>query len=54
MKKFVLIALLIGFIAPMIAQDPVQLDEIVVKAVNYKYLSAVENLKAPIPIWSVE
>ncbi len=54
MKKFVLIVLLIGFIAPMIAQDPVQLDEIVVKAVNYKYLSAVENLKAPIPIWSVE
>jgi len=54
MKKIVLIALLIGFIVPMIAQDPVQLDEIVVTSVNYKYLSAVENSKAPIPIWSVE
>lgn len=54
MKKIVLIALLIGFIVPMTAQDPVQLDEIFVKATNYKYLSAVDNSKAPIPIWSVE
>jgi hypothetical protein len=54
MKKILLIVLLIGFIVPMTAQEPAQLDEIVVKAVNYKYLSAVENSKAPIPIWSVE
>ena len=38
----------------MIAQDPIQLDEVVVKAVNYKYLSAVKNSEAPIPIWSIE
>ncbi|MBT8276775.1 MAG: nicotinate-nucleotide adenylyltransferase [Bacteroidia bacterium] len=54
MKKIVLIALLIGFIAPMIAQEPEPLDEIIVTSVNYRYLSAVENSKAPIPVWSVE
>jgi hypothetical protein len=54
MKKIVLIALLIGFIVPMNAQERAQLDEVVVKAMNYKYLSAVDNSKAPIPIWNIE
>ncbi|MCW5518558.1 nicotinate-nucleotide adenylyltransferase [Aureitalea sp. L0-47] len=54
MKRLVLIALLIGFILPITAQDPAQLDEVVVKAMNYKYLSAVENSKAPVPIWNLE
>ncbi len=58
MRRFVLIALLIGVIVPMAAQvpktQPVELDEIVVKAMNYKYLSAVDNSEAPIPIWNIE
>jgi len=54
MKKIVLILVLIGIVLPMKAQDPIQLDEIVVKAMNYKYLSAVENSEAPVPIWNVE
>ena len=54
MKRLVLITLLIGFVIPMTAQDTGQLEEVVVKAMNYKYLSAVENSKAPVPIWNVE
>jgi hypothetical protein len=54
MKRLILIILLLGFLSPLLAQDPVQLDEVVVTAVNYKYLSAVDNSEAPVPIQRLE
>jgi hypothetical protein len=50
MKRLLLVLLTIGLICPLIAQDREQLDEVVVRAVNYKYLSAIDNSKAPVPI----
>lgn len=54
MKRLILIILLLGFLSPLLAQDPMQLDEVVVTAVNYKYLSAVDNSEAPVPIQRLE
>jgi hypothetical protein len=54
MKKFVLVVFLMGLTSPLIAQDPVLLSEVVVTAVNYKYLSAVDNSIASIPVKFLE
>lgn len=54
MKKLLLILLLGGILNPLLAQDPVQLDEVTVVAYNYKYLSAVDNSEAPVPIQRLE
>ena len=54
MKRLLLILLMIGLVCPLIAQEREQLDEVVVRAVNYKYLSAVDNSKAPVPIRILE
>ena len=54
MKRFLLILLTIGLICPLIAQDREQLDEVVVRAVNYKYLSAIDNSVAPVPIRTLQ
>lgn len=54
MKRFMLVVLMFWLVSPLIAQDREQLDEVVVRAVNYKYLSAVDNSEAPVPIRILE
>lgn len=54
MKKLLITLLMAAFLVPLMAQEVGQLDEVVVKAMNYKYLSAVDNSEAPIPIWNIE
>ena len=56
MKKMLMICLacLLGY--PMLAQDDNRglLDEVVITAYNYKYLSAVKHSEAPVPIQRLE
>lgn len=54
MKKFLILLLCIGSVQALIAQDRAQLDEVVVVAYNYRYLSAVDNSEAPVPIQRLE
>ena len=54
MKKLIMVVLLFGLTSPLLAQDPIELDEVVIKAMNYKYLSAVDNSEAPIPVKMLE
>jgi len=49
MKKLVLVLFVLGMTNPFFAQDPILLGEVVITAMNYKYLSAVDNREAPIP-----
>lgn len=54
MRNLLYALLLAALVSPLVAQEGEMLDEVVVKAVNYKYLSAVDNSEAPIPIWNAE
>lgn len=50
MKKLLLVVLLFGLTSPLVAQDPIELGEVLITAQNYKYLNAVDNSDAPIPV----
>lgn len=54
MKKILVVLFLLGLTHPFYAQDPVMLDEVLITSMNYKYLSAVDNKAAPIPVKMLE
>ncbi|MBL7473386.1 nicotinate-nucleotide adenylyltransferase [Robertkochia sediminum] len=53
MKKFLLVFLILGITAPLMAQD-IELSEVVVTPANYKYLTAVDNQEAAVPVKLLE
>lgn len=53
MKKFLLGLMLLGITGPMMAQD-IELSEVVVTPVNYKYLESVDNQQAAVPVKMLE
>ena len=53
MKKLILGLLIFGLASQMNAQV-IELDEIVVVATNYKYLNAIDNSDAPVPVKMLE
>jgi hypothetical protein len=56
MKKIIIGLLVIGLTSPVFAQvsEVEQLSEVVVKAVNYKYLSATDSKEVAIPVRMLE
>jgi len=56
MKKFIIGLFVIGLTSPVFAQVPKveQLSEVVVTAVNYKYLNATNSKEASIPVKMLE
>ena len=56
MKKFIVGLLVLGLTSQVFAQvtEVEQLSEVVVTAVNYKYLNAVDNSEAAIPVQMLE
>lgn len=53
MKKLIISIMLIGFIIPIKSQV-VELSEVVVSAVNYKYLQGVGSVDAAVPVQLLE
>lgn len=53
MKKLILGLMLFGFAHQMNAQI-IQLDEVKIVATNYKYLNAIDNVEAPVPVKMLE
>ena len=53
MKKLILGLLMLGLIGQVQAQK-VELDEVIILATNYKYLNAVDNSEAPVPVKLLE
>ncbi len=56
MKKFILGLIVLGLTSQAFAQitEVEQLSEVVVTAVNYKYLNAIDNSEAAIPVQMLE
>ncbi len=54
MRKLFLVVFLFGLTSPMIAQDPVLLSEVFISVKNYKYLDAVDNSEAAVPVKELE
>ena len=54
MKKLILVLFLLGIANPFFAQDPIELSEVVISAMNYKYLNAVDNTESAIPVKMLE
>ncbi|MGB5437449.1 MAG: nicotinate-nucleotide adenylyltransferase [Maribacter sp.] len=56
MKKFIVGLLVLGLTSPLLAQVPKveELSEVVVTAVNYKYLNAIDSKEAAIPVQMLE
>jgi hypothetical protein len=56
MKKFIIGLLVLGLTSPLLAQVPKveQLSEVVVTAVNYKYLNAIDSKEVAIPVQMLE
>lgn len=56
MKKFIIGLLVLGLTSPLLAQVPKveELSEVVVTAVNYKYLNAVDSKEVAIPVQMLE
>lgn len=54
MRRLIMVVLIFGLTSQIFAQDVEQLKEVVVTAVNYKYLSAVDNSEAAIPVQTLE
>ena len=52
MKKFIIGLFVIGLTSPVLAQVPKveQLSEVVVTAVNYKYLNAIDSKEVAVPV----
>ena len=56
MKKFIIGLFVIGLTSPVLAQIPKveQLSEVIVTAINYKYLSATDSKEVAIPVKMLE
>ncbi|MBD0850411.1 nicotinate-nucleotide adenylyltransferase [Maribacter arenosus] len=56
MKKFIIGLLALGLTSPLLAQVPKveELSEVVVTAVNYKYLNAIDSKEVAIPVQMLE
>ncbi|MBT8184090.1 MAG: nicotinate-nucleotide adenylyltransferase [Eudoraea sp.] len=56
MKKILLGLMVIGFASQAFAQDPepIELSEVIVKPVNYKYLNQVDSRLAAVPVKMLE
>ena len=56
MKKFIIGLFVIGLTSPVLAQVPKveQLSEVVVTAINYKYLNATDSKEVAIPVKMLE
>ena len=56
MKKFIIGLFVIGLTSPVLAQVPKveQLSEVVVTAVNYKYLNAIDSKEVAVPVKMLE
>jgi hypothetical protein len=56
MKKFIVGLLVLGLTSPLLAQVPKveELSEVVVTAVNYKYLNAIDSKEVAIPVQMLE
>ena len=53
MKKILLGLFILGVTVPLMAQD-IELSEVVVTPVNYKYLQSVDNQQAAVPVKMLE
>ncbi len=54
MKKLILVLLILGMTNPFYAQDPIELGEVFISAMNYKYLSAVDHKEAAVSVQMLE
>lgn len=56
MKKILLGLMVIGFASQAFCQDPqpIELSEVIVKPINYKYLNQVDSRLAPVPVKLLE
>lgn len=50
MKKLIIAVLMVGLVAHLYAQDPIQLPEVTVVAKNYKYLNKTDSKDATLPV----
>ncbi len=50
MKNIFLILMLAGLISPLMAQDPIELSEVLLRGKNYQYLDAVDHSEAPMTV----
>ena len=53
MKKLLLGLLILGITTPLMAQE-VELSEVVIRPMNYKYLQSVDNQEAAVPVKLLE
>ena len=54
MKKVLMVLMLLGLTIPLMAQDPIELSEVLIGGSNYKYLNAVDYVEAPMPVRFLE
>lgn len=54
MRKILLVLMLVGLTNPLMAQDPIELSEVLIKGANYRYLDAVNYEEAPMPVRFLE
>lgn len=54
MRKVFLVLMLLGLTTPLMAQDPIELSEVLIGGTNYKYLNAVNYVEAPMPVRFLE
>ena len=49
-----MVVLLFGLTSQLMAQDPIELEEVMIPSMNFKYLDAVDNSEAPMPVKVLE
>ena len=54
MRKIILGLMVIGFASQAFSQDPIELSEVIIKPVNYKYLNQVDNRSVAVPVKLLE
>ena len=54
MKKLFLVLMLLGLTTPLMAQNPIELSEVLIGGTNYKYLNEVNYIEAPMPVRFLE
>ncbi len=54
MKRVFLVLMLAGLTSPLMAQDPIELSEVLIRGANYQYLDAVDHSVAPMTVKYLE
>lgn len=54
MKRVFLVLMLAGLTSPLMAQDPIELSEVLIRGTNYQYLDAVDHSVAPMTVKFLE